>query len=310
VEHLCPRFGALKLSRRERLPNWSGVVFAGFGEKQIYPTLKEYIVDAVVDDDVRYCFNDGSSISYSHQSQVVPFAEEDTVRTLTEGVSPSFARKFYEEAVQMMSELPGVVIDSITELSVAQKEQYKSQSANAGVSLFKDLLKNLNKYRRETFFDPIYQAIAMMPISELATVAEVFVNLSQIRQRMSLETETVGGPIDVAVISKGDGFVWIKRKHYFDLSMNPFFVLKSTFRNVYMETVRERARRAGMTARMPRGLDPEGFRPDDLREDRHPDAPPRREPSPRRGDAARAALSRFRETLQEGLAKEREKARV
>jgi hypothetical protein len=41
---------------------------------------------------------------------------------------------------------------------------------------------------------------------------------------MSLETETVGGPIDVAVISKGDGFVWIKWKHYFNRELNPLFV--------------------------------------------------------------------------------------
>jgi hypothetical protein len=40
---------------------------------------------------------------------------------------------------------------------------------------------------------------------------------------MSTETETVGGPVDVAVISKGDGFVWIKRKHYFRPELNPGF---------------------------------------------------------------------------------------
>ena len=32
--------------------------------------------------------------------------------------------------------------------------------------------------------------------------------------------ETVGGPVDVAVISKGDGFIWIRRKHYFDPALN------------------------------------------------------------------------------------------
>ena len=53
---------------------------------------------------------------------------------------------------------------------------------------------------------------------------EAVVNLEQIQQRMSMKTETVGGPIDVAVISKHDGFVWIKRKHYFDINLNPSFV--------------------------------------------------------------------------------------
>jgi hypothetical protein len=38
-----------------------------------------------------------------------------------------------------------------------------------------------------------------------------------------MDAETVGGAIDVAVISKGDGFVWIKRKHYFRPELNGHF---------------------------------------------------------------------------------------
>ena len=32
--------------------------------------------------------------------------------------------------------------------------------------------------------------------------------------------ESVGGPVDVAIFSKGDGFIWIKRKHYFAPALN------------------------------------------------------------------------------------------
>jgi len=39
----------------------------------------------------------------------------------------------------------------------------------------------------------------------------------------SVETDTVALPIDVAVISKGDGLVWIKRKHYFNRDLNHQF---------------------------------------------------------------------------------------
>jgi hypothetical protein len=38
-----------------------------------------------------------------------------------------------------------------------------------------------------------------------------------------MDTETVGGAVDVAVISKGDGFIWIKRKHYFKPELNARF---------------------------------------------------------------------------------------
>jgi hypothetical protein len=40
---------------------------------------------------------------------------------------------------------------------------------------------------------------------------------------MTDSLETVGGPIDVAVISKGDGLVWVKRKHYFPAELNQHF---------------------------------------------------------------------------------------
>ena len=52
-------------------------------------------------------------------------------------------------------------------------------------------------------------------------MAESLVNLTKFRRRVTPERETVGGPIDVAVITKGDGFVWIRRKHYFDPALNP-----------------------------------------------------------------------------------------
>ena len=66
--------------------------------------------------------------------------------------------------------------------------------------------------------------VEILPKEELASMAEAFVNLTSIKRKMSLDVETVGGPIDVAVISKGDGFVWIRRKHYFEPKLNPQFV--------------------------------------------------------------------------------------
>jgi hypothetical protein len=41
------------------------------------------------------------------------------------------------------------------------------------------------------------------------------VSLTALRARVSArEKETVAGPIDVAVLSKGEGFVWIRHKNF------------------------------------------------------------------------------------------------
>jgi hypothetical protein len=55
-------------------------------------------------------------------------------------------------------------------------------------------------------------------------MAESLVNLTSFKRKVTMESETVAGPIDVALITKGDGFIWIKRKHYFKAELNPQFL--------------------------------------------------------------------------------------
>lgn len=218
--------GALLLTRKEHLSGYTGVVFAGFGEEQIYPSMREYVIDAVVDNKIKYNFNEHWLVSYAQQSHVVPFAERETVRTILEGVSLTYGRRFYEEALKMLGGLAEVIVSNIAELDQDKKDVYVKSASDAAIGAFRTLVGEMNRFREAETTRPIYKTISLMPISELSVAAEVFVNLAQMRQKMLLETETVGGPIDVAVISKGDGFVWIKRKHYFEKEINPFFLEK------------------------------------------------------------------------------------
>jgi len=57
--------------------------------------------------------------------------------------------------------------------------------------------------------------IALMPKVELIELAEALVSITAIERKATSDEGTVGGPVDVAFISKHEGFVWIKRKHYF-----------------------------------------------------------------------------------------------
>ncbi|WP_157078620.1 hypothetical protein [Methanobrevibacter filiformis] len=40
------------------------------------------------------------------------------------------------------------------------------------------------------------------------------IHITSLKRKVEEGLETVGGDIDVAIISKGDGFIWAKRKHY------------------------------------------------------------------------------------------------
>lgn len=68
---------------------------------------------------------------------------------------------------------------------------------------------------------PIIENVALLPKDDLGTMAEALANLTNFTRRIGLEEETVGDLIDVEIITKADGFVWIKRKHYFEPELNP-----------------------------------------------------------------------------------------
>ena len=70
----------------------------------------------------------------------------------------------------------------------------------------------------------ILNSIEHLSLPELAVMAETFVNAESFKKRMTSESESVWWPIDVAVASKVDWFIWIKRKHYFDSEINPHFI--------------------------------------------------------------------------------------
>lgn len=60
-----------------------------------------------------------------------------------------------------------------------------------------------------------------MPLQDAIDLAEFLVDLTIKFSRFMPGAPTVGGPIEIAAISKHEGFRWIKRKYYFKREMNP-----------------------------------------------------------------------------------------
>ena len=68
--------------------------------------------------------------------------------------------------------------------------------------------------------------VRALPKEEMANMAQAIVEITALRRKVDSPLETVGGPIDVVIISKGDGLVWAERKHYFDLAKNRDFLYR------------------------------------------------------------------------------------
>jgi hypothetical protein len=86
-----------------------------------------------------------------------------------------------------------------------------------------DINKKADEYVVKHSSKPIRDMIRAMPKQELAMLASSLIEITSLKRKVTREQETVGGEVDVAIISKSEGFVWVKRKHYFPAELNTRF---------------------------------------------------------------------------------------
>lgn len=83
--------------------------------------------------------------------------------------------------------------------------------------------KTIEKSREDLITNMVMPA---MPIQDAIDLAEFLVETTAQFSRFIPGAPTVGGPVEIAAITKHEEFKWVKRKHYFDASVNPNSVIK------------------------------------------------------------------------------------
>ena len=212
-----------KYDKQAFLPGESGLVIAGFGKDQIFPSIQSFSVSGIAGGRLKSWRDEGGSkdITANVGARIIPFAQDEMVRSFMEGIEPNYWIDILSAVTRILREYPIALIDSIQGVSNEERERLKRNVSEAFRKLFGAFSEDFDDIKVTRYIDPVVSTIATMPKSELPAVAEALVNLQSFKRRVSGEQETVSGPIDVMLISKGDGLIWIQRKHYFDATLNP-----------------------------------------------------------------------------------------
>ena len=198
-------------------PNHSGIVLAGFGEDEFFPTLIAVKVDGVVGGTLRQEQRLHVDIARgANHGMVVPFAQGEMVTRFMEGIDPMYQEYLGSTMAEASKQVVMEVLKAF-DVNAADLETTVSQAVHEQTSHY---LQETAEFRHREFVTPIMEIVEHLPKEELADMGEALVNLTALKRRVSTDEETVGGPVDVAVISKGDGFVWIRRNDYFDAALN------------------------------------------------------------------------------------------
>ena len=186
--------------------NFTGIAITGYGEEEIFPVCIQIETLGIINNKVAKINEEIFQITHNQNSQIIPLAQTDVMNEFflgdNSGINQIYSEKFKNK---INSEKDEKVKKEIEELS-------------------KEIEKEKKELVRKRLMN-IHTSLSFLPRDEMIYMAEGMINMTSFKRRLVLDnySETVGGPIDVAFISKGDGFIWIRRKKYFDKEMNYVF---------------------------------------------------------------------------------------
>ncbi|GBU25148.1 hypothetical protein R83H12_01788 [Fibrobacteria bacterium R8-3-H12] len=205
----------------------SGLVFSGFGESEVFPTTESFVISSIIKSKIMMSKPSVNSISVNNSAFIRPFAQRDMVDSFILGIDPNLNSQIKKQVTNMLGSIPNIISD----YSQGDKNLLKNTLSDILDKMCKSFLEDMDDYIYNEYMKPISYGVSNLPPDELASMAETLVNLTSFKRKISAnQRETVGGPTDVAVITKGDGFIWIRRKHYFNPDKNHHF-----FKNYFEE---------------------------------------------------------------------------
>ena len=207
--------------------NQSGLVIAGFGRDDVFPSTRAFEIHKILDGQVQFELTFSRDISLTDYASVRAFAQANETQNFMNGLSDRISGYINNDLKDILA---GALVDEVTDLLVKdgvvaanKSDQCKQRLASAGQGVHAYVRRSVSDISQREFWGPVVSAVTFFSPSEMASMAETLVSLESFRQQVTLRSETVGGPVDVAVITRGDGFIWIKRKHYFDRELNHQF---------------------------------------------------------------------------------------
>ena len=201
----------------------TGIVIAGFGQEDLFPSFAEIHVEGLVVGVLKKRSGRRGATNPDNRASIVSFAQDDMIRQFMQGIAPVYESYLHISMMSHLSSYAKTLLENLEKYSDIERKTLLERMESVHPEIADSFVKQIDDIGTVHHASDIVDVVAMLPKEELAAMAEALVSLTSLKRRVSLEDETVGGPTDVALITKGDGLVWIKRKHYFPAGLNPAY---------------------------------------------------------------------------------------
>ncbi len=198
--------------------NSATLVFTGYGKDQKYPSLVSAEVVEGYDCRVNYTIDSKDIICISDKNPVAicPFAQTDVIKSLVEGIYEdwyyralnlkSITNPYNSDVFDMDPFSEGIDFEFMDLMNDCQFD-----CENLHEKFKKDLLRMVGANWREW-----QKALERYGLEEMARLADSLISLTGFHRILTFAQEGVGGLVDLAVISRNEGFTWLRRKNWYN----------------------------------------------------------------------------------------------
>ncbi len=183
----------------------SYIAFVGYGATDLFPSASGVFFHGAFSGFLIKRFE--GSMEVSAAPRHVFFGQDDAIVALTQGEDHLLTRTAVEATRKTLNSIYEQLSNETGE-GAQRTREYVKQSLEAD-QVSDEMRKAGNESRKK----PFTKAIAMSPILDLAEFAAQLVGVQAASAAMTQENPSVGGFVDVAVITHRRGFEWIRHKH-------------------------------------------------------------------------------------------------
>ena len=205
--------GVFAVTKDAFFEHYTGVVFAGFGSREKFPSMRSYLASSVVLGILKRKRDRAADINADSGPVFQPFAQDRMIRTFLTGMDQHLRMFIFSESLKLSMGLVTDVVSRTPNLSDAQRDKiFRDYSQNNLQHALHEFFKSIDNYQYAVHTRPILRAVNSLPKKELGETAASLIKLNSFQQKVMHSIETVGGPIDVAVITRNGGLEWSREK--------------------------------------------------------------------------------------------------
>ncbi len=189
----------------------TGVVFVGYGEKDIFPSAFPTVIGGAIDNRLRYNFNleRADKITHDNTAWILPFAQEDVMLTMMKGIAPDLYTAITDE---VQSSMENAVQQVVKELGIKDDHLVTEVATPIIEKLQNEFAEKIDDIITEKYTSGLVDTVESFNVEDMVNMAESLISITNLQRHITSSEESVGGPIDVAVITKTGGFQWAKQK--------------------------------------------------------------------------------------------------